>query len=475
MGGFLLVRYTPVGTYLSREGVERGLALLRGSPWAPAIFVAAYGVAMVLALPGTVLTLAGGALFGFWWGVVFNTLGANLGANGAFLLARWLGRDGVERLAGDRLKKLDRASREFGFRGLFSLRLVPLIPFNALNFGAGLTAMSWGTYAAATALGILPGTVVYTMFADALLEGSQEASRQALIRVGVSAALLIFLSLLPTIVKKLDIKLPGGTALLLAGLLAASGSPLGAQALPDHQAFTDVLRDHVHGKSVDYAALKEDERARLEGYLAELARTEPAALERASRDARLAFWINAYNACMLKQVVNHYPIEKNPSLLGSIKNALADRPDNSVWQIPDVFTRRHCAVAGADRSQDEIEHEIIRPMDEPRIHFAVNCAAVSCPRLAEEAYVADRLDAQLDRQVEAFVADPDHFRLEDGDPPVLTVNRVLDWYEEDFGGPEGLKRFFAPYLECDRRDLVRKPRTRVEYFDYDWTLNDVTR
>lgn len=211
-GGILLARLTPVGDLLTREGIDRGIELIRGSSWAPAIFVGAYGVAMALALPGTVLTLAGGALFGFWWGVVFNTLGANLGANAAFLLARWLGRDGVKRLAGDRLDRLDRATREYGFRSLMALRLVPVIPFNALNFGSGLTAMSWGTYAAATAIGILPGTVVYTMFADALLEGSREASREAFVRMIVAGVLLVFLAFLPTIAKKLNLRITGSDA-----------------------------------------------------------------------------------------------------------------------------------------------------------------------------------------------------------------------------------------------------------------------
>ncbi|MFW6200470.1 MAG: TVP38/TMEM64 family protein, partial [Gemmatimonadota bacterium] len=218
IGGIALARFTPVGDFLSREGIDRGIELVRGSPWAPALFVLTYGVAMALALPGTVLTLAGGALFGFGWGVVFNTVGANLGANAAFGIARWLGRDGVERLAGDRLEKLDKATKNYGFRGLMTLRLIPLVPFNALNFGAGLTAMSWATYAGATLIGIFPGTVVYTLFADALLQGSQEASREAFLRMLLAGVLLVLLSFLPTIMKKLNIKVTGGTAVVLLAL-----------------------------------------------------------------------------------------------------------------------------------------------------------------------------------------------------------------------------------------------------------------
>ena len=264
----------------------------------------------------------------------------------------------------------------------------------------------------------------------------------------------------------------------VAGLLLASlgatlwvGAPAAAQELPDHAPFSRVLQPVVDPPLVDYARLQEDRNA-LDGYLEALSSTPLAAVEGASREAQLAFWINAYNACMLQLVVDHYPIEAQGGFFDRIRNAVADRPDNSVWQIDDVFTRDHCEVAGASRSQDEIEHEIIRPMGEPRIHFAVNCAAQSCPPLRAEAYTATELDAQLDDQVRDFVANPEHFEVEEGSPPVLRLNKVLDWYGVDFGGAEGLKAFFAPYLDGERRALVAEPETRVRFFEYDWTLND---
>lgn len=209
VGGLLVAWTTPVGEYLSRDGIGRAIAWLRGSTWAPVIFIAIYATATALAIPGSVLTLAGGALFGVFWGTVYNSIAANLGANAAFGVARLLGRDGVRTLAGDRLDALDRATEEHGFRGLLTLRLIPAVPFNALNFGAGLTAIPWPTYALSTLVGIFPGTLVYTMFADALLAGSREASREALLRVLVSGLLLVALSFLPTLAKKLGFRLPG--------------------------------------------------------------------------------------------------------------------------------------------------------------------------------------------------------------------------------------------------------------------------
>ena len=257
---------------------------------------------------------------------------------------------------------------------------------------------------------------------------------------------------------------------LLASVLAASPAP--AQEIPDHANLTRILADIVRGTRVDYAALQH-RRAELATYLGQLADTDPAALKSASGEVRLAFWINAYNACMLDRVSTHYPIRRNAGFVGSIRNALADRPDNSVWQIRDVFTGPFCPVAGSTRSLDEIEHEIIRPMGEPRIHFAVNCAALSCPPLRAEAYDPERLEAQLDQAVHGFVADDDHFRIDRSGAGSLTLNRVLDWFGDDFGGRDGLIAFFSAYVSREDAELLARPGVEVRFFEYDWTLNDI--
>jgi len=471
LGAFLAFRYSPLATLLTREGLLAAIESVRGSMWGPLVFMAAYAVATALALPGTIFTLAGGAVFGFGSGTLFNWIGANIGASMAFGLARLLGRDGLERILGGRAGALDRVTENHGFRTLLTLRLIPVAPFNALNFAGGLTSMRWTSYALATAVGILPGTAVYTYFADALLQGSQEASREAYIRVLVAGLLLVLLSLVPTLIKKLKIRLPGaaGAALLLMGIHLGT---LEAQ-VARHAPLTSTLQGVVQAPKVDYAALKAG-RGALDAYLAEMARANATELESASENERLAFWINAYNACMLKRVVDHYPITKAGSFFSRIKNRLADRPANSVWQIEDVFTGPHCEIAGASRSQDEIEHSIIRPIGDPRIHFVVNCAARSCPSLLPEAFEAETLDAQLDRAVRDFIADPRHFALEAGDTPTLRLNKVLEWYGDDFGGTDALPDFFAPYVEAEQASLLASPDLRVEFFEYDWTLNDTT-
>lgn len=257
-----------------------------------------------------------------------------------------------------------------------------------------------------------------------------------------------------------------------AALTAATA--LAARDLPDPAPFGRVLDRHVEGGRVDYAAVRAD-RNDLDAYMEELARTSPAALAAASRDERLAFWINAYNACTLTLVIDHYPIEK-PHGLASIVNAVRGYPANSIQQIPDTWKRRFCAVAGETRSLDDIEHGIIRPMGEPRIHFAVNCASLSCPVLAPEPYTGDALDRQLDAAVERFIANPRHYRLERSRPPVLHVNKVLDWYKDDFGGEEGVKTFLLRYAPADdARYVGQHGPAAIAFEDYDWTLNDTAK
>jgi len=261
--------------------------------------------------------------------------------------------------------------------------------------------------------------------------------------------------------------------LVLLGLALLPVGGLAAQGLPDHAVFSGLLRDHVCGNRVDYAALRNDS-ARLRSYLDQLAGVDSAELTAAGRNAELAFWINAYNACMLKQVIEHYPIPQE-GFRRLLTQATAGHSVSSVRDISGVFKRKHCRVAGVLRSQNDIEHGIIRPMRDPRIHFAVNCAARSCPELPAEAYTPERLDQQLDAAVRRFVDTDTQFRIVMGDHPELKVNKILDWYSRDFGGPEGVKRFFARYLSPDAAAYIQRSGVRIRFFDYEWTLNDIDR
>ena len=262
-----------------------------------------------------------------------------------------------------------------------------------------------------------------------------------------------------------------GVPAVVAVVLGFFSTAVMAQDLPDHAMFTRVLEQYVDGDLVDYAELKAH-RADLDAYLGALARTPAGAMESTSVRAKLAFWINAYNACALLLVIDHYPIKKT-GFPASLVKSLQGVPANSIRQIPDTWKGEFCDVAGEPRALDEIEHEIIRPMGDPRIHFAVNCAALSCPVLASAAYTEKHLDEELDAAVQRLVTSPRHYMLYRDSKPRLRLNEVLDWYKDDFGGERGVVEFLMKHVAPDDAAYLRAHRDiRVEFFPYDWTLND---
>jgi uncharacterized membrane protein YdjX (TVP38/TMEM64 family) len=153
-------RFTESGREVTAESVL-GSIESHGPVTARLIYVAVYIVGTVALLPGTVLSFAGAVLFGPYEGTLYTWVGATIGATLAFLMARVLGRDFVERLFGGRFAAFDQRIREHGFAGLLLIRLLPLFPFNAVNFGCGLTGIRLRDYVLATAIGIVPGTFVY--------------------------------------------------------------------------------------------------------------------------------------------------------------------------------------------------------------------------------------------------------------------------------------------------------------------------
>ena len=153
-------RFTEQGRSISPEYVLDSIES-HGPLTARLIYIAVYIVGTVLLLPGTVLSFAGAVLFGAFEGTLYTWMGAVVGSTLSFLLARWLGRDFVERLFGGRFAAFDQRIREHGFTGLLIIRLLPLFPFNAVNFGCGLTGIRLWDYVLATAIGIVPGTFVY--------------------------------------------------------------------------------------------------------------------------------------------------------------------------------------------------------------------------------------------------------------------------------------------------------------------------
>jgi len=266
---------------------------------------------------------------------------------------------------------------------------------------------------------------------------------------------------------------------LLLGAVTAGSTAGRAQAPPafdhEYQAYAAVLHAHVRGAGVDYRALADD-RAALDAVVAGFD-AAAVGVERWSREEQLEFWINAYNVFTLRAIVDHYPIRDRWFSLA---------PRNSIRQIEGVWTTLTWRAAGRVVTLDDIEHRILRPaFREPRVHFAVNCASVSCPPLAAEPYRAATLDADLDAAARRYLASPLGLVV---DGRTLRVSSIFTWYGEDFverfadAGPPagspvdrailGVVRTYGP---TEAAALAASGRARVRFLDYDWSLNDVAR
>lgn len=185
---FLVAQYLGLGEILRRDRLEALIA--RMGPWGPVVFVGLKILTVVLALPAVPVTFTGGYLFGPLRGTVLNVLAATTGSSLTFLIGRRLGREGVQALLPGRLQDLDARMANRGFWVVLSLRLVPLVPYNGLNYGAGLTRLSFRDYFAGTALGMLPGAAIYTYMGHAASEASAP-------KLAIGFILLGGLSLLP--------------------------------------------------------------------------------------------------------------------------------------------------------------------------------------------------------------------------------------------------------------------------------------
>lgn len=200
--GFFLYLFTPLREYLVPQKLISLVGTARGTWWVPVALILIYGVGGLFALPAAPLSLVIGAVYGLKWGMVYNILASNLGAVIDFAAARFLGREFISRILKGKLQRFDEKAEAHGFRYIFYLRLVPLFPFLGINFAAGLSRIKFWDYLTASAIGMLPGTFVYTYFAASLLSGAVGAKREALFHLILSSLLFILLSLIPVFLKR---------------------------------------------------------------------------------------------------------------------------------------------------------------------------------------------------------------------------------------------------------------------------------
>ena len=269
-------------------------------------------------------------------------------------------------------------------------------------------------------------------------------------------------------------------------LLALLGSLLIAPSVAAafdhrHTAWNDLVAKNVvwidagHASQVRYASFKSTH-AQLKVYLDSLSAVTRQEFDGWSKTEQLAFLINAYNAFTIEKVLTRYPKLKSIRDFGTLVG-------NPWWDK--FFT-----LLGTPMSLDGVEHDTIRKpgvYDDLRIHFAVNCASIGCPALRNEAYVAGRLDAQLEDQTKRFLSDRSRNRYAPNSN-TLEVSKIFDWYGSDFRsdfrsgdrGKADLPAFFARYAAQmsdtpEGQQGVRDGTAKIAFLDYDWALNDARK
>lgn len=231
----------------------------------------------------------------------------------------------------------------------------------------------------------------------------------------------------------------------------------------EHKLLDEVLKKNVRsfGKQsmINYQAVKE-QLPKLDQYLGQISSVTKKEYTSFTRNQRLAFLINAYNAYTIKLILNNYPVKSIKKIGGWFGNPWKEK----------FFT-----LLGEKTSLDQIEHEFIRPVfEEPRIHFAVNCASVGCPNLRYEAFKAKALNSQLQNSTIKFLTDRTKNRFDQAGNKIY-ISKIFKWYAEDFEKEYGsVNNFIADFLSPNPkyRSMIRGNNVKTDWTEYDWNLND---
>jgi hypothetical protein len=210
-----------------------------------------------------------------------------------------------------------------------------------------------------------------------------------------------------------------------------------------HKNWDKLLKKHVdEAGNVDYAAFKKDA-GTLTNYLNYLSTKVPS--DSWTKKDKLAYYINLYNAATVKLIIDHYPL-------------------NSIKDIKSPWDKKWIQLGNAQVSLGHIEHQILRKMSEPRIHFAINCASYSCPKLLNEAYTVALLEEQLEQVTKDFVRDSSRNKLS---AESVQLSNIFKWYKKDFMTKGSLIDYLNAYSKVDINT-----KAKVEFLKYDWRLNE---
>lgn len=237
--------------------------------------------------------------------------------------------------------------------------------------------------------------------------------------------------------------------------------------LPDAAPYGDILSRYVDEQNlVDYAALQGDRQA-LDRYNDALATVDPALYATWSEAQQITFWVNAYNSLTLASIINQAPLK------------------SSIKDIPGVWKRQKHPILSDTKTLDNIEHKTLRTnFDEPRIHAALVCAAISCPPLRNEPYTAERLDEQLDDQVRQWLGNSSAGLKIDREAGTVSISSIFKWFGEDWVPSYGVEsgftgndkqravlNFISAYVSPEDKAYLEAGGYKVKYLNYDWALN----
>lgn len=243
------------------------------------------------------------------------------------------------------------------------------------------------------------------------------------------------------------------------GIMAALSVP--SAFASDFPSWDGLLKKYVAPKTINGVTLQAVDYKRLgddPAYTKLIKNLETISLSHLNtREEKLTFWINVYNIMAAKMVLDHYPVK-------SIKDA------GSLFTA--VWKKDAGVVAGKMRTLNEIEHEILRKMNEPRIHVAIVCASVSCPDLRAEAYTVENLDRQLDNQLKLFLVNTEKGLRVDKKNGRVYLSSIFKWFKEDFESKGGVRNYLVSHAPEAAKAHLKNHKLSVHYLDYDWDLNE---
>lgn len=416
------------------------------------IFVSLYIVFVALSLPAaTLLTLMGGFLFGSWLGTFFVVTAATIGATIIFMVARTSLGTTLREKAGGLYMRIEKNMKENAIGYLLFMRLVPAFPFFLVNIVPALFNVPLRTYIATTFFGIIPGSFVYVNL------GKQVATITNLGDLISTETLLAFallgvFSLIPTVIKQVKTykKEILGILVIAPMFLISSTVNAGMSETDFNNVYDGLLKTHIiptAKNGITYNGVNYDNWATDDRHKRALDLLLISNPDSYDDPAKKAFWINTYNFLTIDLIIR----EGERQTIKNLGNLFSSPWKKYSWSIN-----------GKHYTLDQIENEILRPMGDPRIHFAINCASKSCPDLRTEVYRANQLEKQLNEQVSLTLRNAGKGFRRDGD--TVYVSKILDWFSDDFKNGN-VKSWLMDYVD------FALPFT-LQFMDYDWSLND---